>query len=558
MSDGLARFKSFQALSQGEESAETSPASETDESDVEPPNKKMARGDDRPSNAIPKWSNPDPYTSLPPPDESKGKKKDVVQMIRKAKVLQDPAGDAQSSVAEDFIPFDFGDDQDQDLEGQSLKNEGRNKEPSTGLPVLESAMKSSVYSLDENILSRRAKTQPLSKKRKLETPLDGSLRAEWMAIDATLAKPWCVTDRSSLQDVGQWLHYEIIDFYDYVRPRSFEAEIRHHLIQRVQHAIVRKYAARVSCFGSFAANMYLPTADMDLVALSDQYSRGGPPLLGRNTSRIHAFAQDLQRAGLMQSDSKEVVAKAKVPLVKYVDSLTGIPVDISFENVTGLDAIPTFEKWSADYPAMPVIVSVVKQFLSMRGLNEMYHGGMNSFTIICLVVSLLQHYPAIQDGSVSQVDILGNILLHFFDFYGNKFERATTEIRVNPPAHLPKVCSSTLLTILVFYILQHLTNEKQNVVQAKADRLCVIDPNNPANDISGGTSLIGLITKIFSEAHRTLVQRMAELSEQTPEQRKGRSILGSIIGGDYSSFEKQRSRLKGLADTHGGSRRRRK
>ena len=36
--------------------------------------------------ARPKWSNPDPYTALPPPEAVGGPKKDIVQVIRKAKV----------------------------------------------------------------------------------------------------------------------------------------------------------------------------------------------------------------------------------------------------------------------------------------------------------------------------------------------------------------------------------------------------------------------------------------------------------------------------------------
>lgn len=56
----------------------------------------------------PKWSNPDPYTALPPPETTR--KKDVVQLIRKARVEAEAPKPAVSSEAADFISCDFSDD----------------------------------------------------------------------------------------------------------------------------------------------------------------------------------------------------------------------------------------------------------------------------------------------------------------------------------------------------------------------------------------------------------------------------------------------------------------
>lgn len=52
----------------------------------------------------PKWSNPDPYTVLPPPDESQHKRMDVVKMIRKAK-LQNSLSEAKKDAVTDNDDF---------------------------------------------------------------------------------------------------------------------------------------------------------------------------------------------------------------------------------------------------------------------------------------------------------------------------------------------------------------------------------------------------------------------------------------------------------------------
>ena len=63
--------------------------------------------------SVPKWSNPEYYTALPPPDESQRKKRDVVKLIRKARVAIEKTISSTNEVAanDDFISFDMGDNQ---------------------------------------------------------------------------------------------------------------------------------------------------------------------------------------------------------------------------------------------------------------------------------------------------------------------------------------------------------------------------------------------------------------------------------------------------------------
>jgi len=60
----------------------------------------------------PKWSNPDPYTVLPPVDEQR-KRKDVVKLIRKSRKENEGSATALNQVAanDDFISFGMEDDE---------------------------------------------------------------------------------------------------------------------------------------------------------------------------------------------------------------------------------------------------------------------------------------------------------------------------------------------------------------------------------------------------------------------------------------------------------------
>lgn len=236
------------------------------------------------------------------------------------------------------------------------------------------------------------------------------------------------------------LHKEICDFYEFVRPQRFEQVIREDLLQRLQTVVEKQLPdCSVHCFGSFAAAMYLPNADMDLVVISRTFRTLGRRVAAQSGNQMRNFAGYLQDIGIAKTGSVEVIPSAKVPLVKFVDQMTGIRVDISFENETGLVANDTFSTWKQQFPAMPILTTIIKQFLMMRGLNEVVNGGLGGFSVTCLVTSLLQNLPRVQSGEVIPEQHLGEMLLEFLDLYGNQFDLHRTGISMRPPGYYDKV-----------------------------------------------------------------------------------------------------------------------
>ena len=106
--DSEAKFRNLNELSDDEEQEMdmSSRSSAQPLEDSGPPKKRVKTAEN-----VPKWSNPDPYTALPPPDEQSGKQKDVVALIRKARIESTTAKPAASTEAENFISFDTTDDE---------------------------------------------------------------------------------------------------------------------------------------------------------------------------------------------------------------------------------------------------------------------------------------------------------------------------------------------------------------------------------------------------------------------------------------------------------------
>ncbi len=98
---------------------------------------------------------------------------------------------------------------------------------------------------------------------------------------------------------------------------------------------------------------------------------------------LKALALSLSRKG-MASDIV-LIAKARVPIVKFVEKLSGFQFDISFDVANGPASAEIVKTKCARFPALRPLVTVLKAFLQQRSLNEVYSGGIGSYALLCMV-----------------------------------------------------------------------------------------------------------------------------------------------------------------------------
>lgn len=218
------------------------------------------------------------------------------------------------------------------------------------------------------------------------------------------------------------------------------------------------------------------------------------------TSDLYTLSSTLRREGVAKD--MIVISKARVPLVKFKETISDLPVDISFNITNGIDGARTAKQYMDEVPALRSLTLLVKHFLMTKALNEVFHGGIGSLTTMIMIMSFLQMHPKIQQGLINPEDNLGVLLIEFFELYGNCFNYANVGLSVTDGgAYFDKV--------------------RNPVGQAfKSGRpgellLCSVDPNDENNDTARGSYQLQQIRKAFVRAYgsltRSVQQRRTEL-----------------------------------------------
>ncbi|XP_067268461.1 terminal nucleotidyltransferase 4A isoform X3 [Chanodichthys erythropterus] len=296
------------------------------------------------------------------------------------------------------------------------------------------------------------------------------------------------------------LHEEIMDFYSFMSPRPEEATMRQEVVDRIETVIKELWpTADVQIFGSFSTGLFLPTSDIDLVVFGKWEK---PPL--------QQLEQALRKHNVAEPYSIKVLDKATVPIIKLTDQETDVKVDISFNVETGIKAASFIKEYVKKYTVLPYLIFVLKQFLLQRDLNEVFTGGISSYSLILMVISFLQLHPRIDARNPNMN--LGILLIEFFELYGRHFNYLKTGIRIkNGGAYMAKED-----------IMKAMSNGY------RPSMLCIEDPLLPGNDVGRSSYGAMQVKEAFDYAYIILGHAVSPLARSYPN-KDSDSTLGRII-----------------------------
>ncbi|KAM6968158.1 terminal nucleotidyltransferase 4A-like [Aplochiton taeniatus] len=300
-------------------------------------------------------------------------------------------------------------------------------------------------------------------------------------------------------------------------PRPEEDAMRREVVNRIETVIKNLWpTTRVEIFGSFSTGLYLPTSDIDLVVFG-KWDK--PPL--------QELEQALRTPNVAGPYCIKVLDKASVPIIKLTDQETKVKVDISFNVETGVKAAQLIKSYLKRYSVLPYLIFVLKQFLLQRELNEVFTGGISSYSLILMVISYLQLHP--RNGTTHPNANMGMLLIEFFELYGRQFNYQHTGIQVRNWARPAK--------------------EEMALALNHGNRpsmLCIEDPTQPGNDVGRSSYGVLQVKQVFDYAYMTLTHGVSRLYSNKDSD----SSLGRIIKVSQEVLDYREWIIKKWGDKH--------
>lgn len=246
--------------------------------------------------------------------------------------------------------------------------------------------------------------------------------AEWRA-------PALAFDGDSSRVDFSRLHHQLIALSESASPTAAQQARTSAALSRIELSVKRALpGCRITLFGSNASHLALPDSDLDLVAITAAHASaqesalaaelrkrmddesGGRTLNGRQRRREVAIATGAIRGGLSAAARKELlkplrmvmrrvirdgiasrdpsvrpeVIKAKVPIVKFVEARSGIPVDLCVDTTNGTVNSAWIRSALERRPQLRPLVLVLKVLLRRHGLQDTYTGGIGSYLLFAM------------------------------------------------------------------------------------------------------------------------------------------------------------------------------
>jgi len=88
----------------------------------------------------------------------------------------------------------------------------------------------------------------------------------------------------------------------------------------------------------------------------------------------------------------QIINGATVPIIKLTDRRTEVKVDMSFNMNNGVRSAQLILHYLEVYPSLKYLVYVLKQYLLQLNLNEVWTGGISSYSLILMLVCFFQSY----------------------------------------------------------------------------------------------------------------------------------------------------------------------
>ncbi|MBT60504.1 MAG: hypothetical protein CMA63_02980 [Euryarchaeota archaeon] len=254
-------------------------------------------------------------------------------------------------------------------------------------------------------------------------------------------------------DTIERISCDILDSLKLHAPRSGDLKKRQKLFEHLQRSIERRFkGSKLQQFGSSESGLSLGNADLDLCL---QFTGEKPKKV------LSALSQMLR-----QQDMEDIVllTSAKVPIIKFTDERTKIPVDISVNNTLALHNTQLLKSYTTVDERISQCVRAVKHWASQRDVCNAAKGSFSSYAWTLIALQSLQTTtppvaPNIQAGEKRNT----------VNVEGKNYDLTMSE---NPATMLQEANSQSIGAIMVHFFRQLVLERTwdSNVISIRSGR----------------------------------------------------------------------------------------
>ncbi|KAF2495216.1 hypothetical protein BU16DRAFT_433172, partial [Lophium mytilinum] len=313
------------------------------------------------------------------------------------------------------------------------------------------------------------------------------------------------------------LSEEISRFNSYMMPTPNEHIARQAVIKELSDLVKQTFPKHtVSVFGSEWNGLALATSDIDLrlsvPTLVGSKLEKAPRYVIRKTllKDLTEFHLVMQKAGMYMLCS---IRHARYPLITVQHIKSRLDLQVVGSNDTSVSRAYIL-KYLAEYPGLKELVAVLKVLFDIRGLSDVFRGGLGSYSVFMMAVASIKLNPEIP------IPDLGQRLLSFLNFWA-KFDTYSLGVSIEPAEVFPKR-SKTFITVKQ---KKNLDEKMGQIDPAQPYLLCLQDPADATNDVGKKGFAIKHIQATFAHLEKELRQSMQENTRP--------SLLAPLVGPAY-------------------------
>ncbi|KAL9289870.1 hypothetical protein ACSQ67_024359 [Phaseolus vulgaris] len=298
------------------------------------------------------------------------------------------------------------------------------------------------------------------------------------------------------------------------RARTYKRQIQKQLVALLEKLVSKEWpAAKLYLYGSCANSFGVSKSDIDVCLAIEEADLDKAKII-------------MKLADIFQSDNLQNVqalTRARVPIVKLMDPVTGISCDICINNLLAVVNTKLLQDYARIDPRLRQLAFIIKHWAKSRRVNETYHGTLSSYAYVLMCIHYLQMrrpaiLPCLQEMETTYSVTVDDIHCAFFD----KVEKLSDFGRHNKETiaqlvrgffHYWAYChdyANTVISVRTGSIISKREKDWTRRIGNDRHLICIEDPFETSHDLGR------VVDKYSIKVLREEFERAAEVMQNDP------------------------------------------